>query len=602
MTALPTQPRPALRGVSGNLTRTDRCTTAWFRLGLHPWSFRGDAERERLIELVACQLGALAGRRLRLRVTSRPYPVRGWAETTHANAVDRPAAPPGALSWPRFLEGEQQHLAATEPVEKQVFLGVDLPTRSRLRRRGRALSLAELTELLSGPGLAAHPATAGELVWLVARSLGLGLPAMPVPGLPADAQIGERELLTLTGRVAVCAEPGAATLTVLGQDGDGVLHRRRLAVLTVGPMQPLHIPEIDDPWMQRTDRLPFPVEWSARFTVRRAEDVTGELRRQLGKVRSQMRHYVLDHGEQPPDSLARAADQVLAIEDQLAAGLTRMHTRVAGWWRIAVTGTDEAETAARVQQVIELYRPQVALDRPRGQFRLAREFVPGEPIASTGHRRRGSVTWVAAAVPTATARVGDDHGVLLGRTTTATRRPVAWDPWLAQEHHQRSGLTAIVGGPGSGKSTLVGTIVHKTLLAGARWTVLDPSGPLAALTRLPEIAPFARHIDLGRAAPGVLNPYRVVAEPVLVRFTDTVSATAEQQWRDERRATAATRRQLVTQVLLGLLPHDITRLPATRIRLQQAVREVGGGPDRHPGQVIDVLRRHAREGEEHAGV
>jgi len=36
--------------------------------------------------------------------------------------------------------------------------------------------------------------------------------------------------------------------------------------------------------------------------------------------------------------------------------------------------------------------------------------------------------------------------------------------------------------------------------------------------------------------------------------------------------------------------------------LLRAVREVGGGPDRHPGQVIDVLRRHAREGEEHAGV
>jgi hypothetical protein len=36
--------------------------------------------------------------------------------------------------------------------------------------------------------------------------------------------------------------------------------------------------------------------------------------------------------------------------------------------------------------------------------------------------------------------------------------------------------------------------------------------------------------------------------------------------------------------------------------LLRAVREVGGSADRHPGQVIDVLRRHARDGEEHAGV
>jgi hypothetical protein len=34
----------------------------------------------------------------------------------------------------------------------------------------------------------------------------------------------------------------------------------------------------------------------------------------------------------------------------------------------------------------------------------------------------------------------------------------------------------------------------------------------------------------------------------------------------------------------------------------RAVREVGGSPDRDPAQVIDVLRRHARDGEDHAGV
>lgn len=604
---LPAQPRLALRGITGNLTRTERQTTAWYRLAAHPWSFRGDAEREQLIQLIACQLGALAGRHLRLRVTSRPYPVRRWAEAAHGNAVGRPPTPPGALSWPHFLEGEQQHLAAGDPAEKEVFLGVDLAAANpfpgvRRRRSGLDWSLAELTDLLGGPGLAATPARPGELLWLVMRSLGLGLPGLAVPDLHAGTEVGEPELLALTGQVALCAEPGDPTLTVLGQCPDGRVRRRRLAVLTLGRMEPLHIPEADDPWMQRTDRLPFPVEWSARFTVRRPEDVTGELRRQMGKVRSQMRHYVSDHGEEPPTSLTRAAEQVLAIEDQLSAGLTQMHTRASGWWRIAVTGADEAETTARVQQVLDLYRPRIAVEQPRGQFRLAREFVPGEPVASSGFRRRGPVTWVAAAMPAAAASIGDDDGgVLLGETCTATRRPVAWDPWLAQERHQRSGLTAIVGGLGSGKSNLVGTIVHKTFMGGARWTVLDPSGPLARLTELPEIAPFARHINLMRAAPGVLNPYRVVAEPRLEHFADTASATAEQQWRDERRAAAATRRQLVVQVLVGLLPHDVARMPETRIRLQRAVKQVGGAPDRHPGQVVDLLRRQAG-GDEHAGI
>ncbi len=250
--------------------------------------------------------------------------------------------------------------------------------------------------------------------------------------------------------------------------------------------------------------------------------------------------------------------------------------------------------------MLDLYRPRVALEHPEAQYAYAREFIPGEPLASTAYRRRGSVTWVAAGVPAASASVGDRRGVLLGETCTATRRPVAWDPWMAQEVRRASGLTAVVGGLGSGKSFLTGLMVYKTLRAGARWTVLDPSGPLAALTRLPELAPFSRHIHLLGADPGILNPYRVVAEPRRDHFLD--EPDPEKAWRRERSLAAATRRRLVLDVLTGLLPFDVARLPHTRIVLLRAVREVGGGQHRDPGQVIATLRRHAREGEEHADV
>ena len=171
---------------------------------------------------------------------------------------------------------------------------------------------------------------------------------------------------------------------------------------------------------------------------------------------------------------------------------------------------------------------------------------------------------------------------------------------MAQEVRRASGLTAVVGGLGSGKSFLTGLLVYKTLRAGARWTVLDPSGPLAELTKLPELAPFSRHIHLLGADPGILNPYRVVAEPRRDHFLD--EDDPDKAWRRERSLAAATRRRLVLDVLTGLLPFDVARLPHTRIVLLRAVREVGGAPDRDPGQVIAVLRRHAREGEEHADV
>ena len=352
--------------------------------------------------------------------------------------------------------------------------------------------------------------------------------------------------------------------------------------------------------MQHSDRLPFPVEWSARIYVRAPR---GGRRRAAAPD---------GQGAQPDPALharprPRPADVAGPAGRPGARGRGRADQRADPAQHPALrlvadrgVGQDEAEAVSRAQQVLEIYRPKVQVEHPEAQYRYAREFIPGEPLASTAYRRRGSVMWAAAAVPAATASVGDRRGIMLGETCTATRRPVAWDPWLAQEVRRASGLTAVVGGLGSGKSFLTGLIVYKTLRAGARWTVLDPSGPLAELTRLPELAPFSRHINLLRAEPGILNPYRVVAEPRADHFAD--EDEPERAWRRERSLAAATRRRLVLDVLTGLLPFDVARLPHTRIVLLRAVREVGGAPDRHPGLVIDTLRRHARDGEEHAGV
>jgi hypothetical protein len=518
--------------------------------------------------------------------------------------------------------------------DKEVFLGVEVSGRGALDRwvertapvLGRLVpgavqaelaalysEVRHIDELVAGTGLDAVPALADDIAWLMHRSCSLGLPAPRTLSMSPGGVAGvsparweTEDLAAFTDGVELHQEPYAPTVRVVGRLRNQTV-TRHVAVLSVGLMDGLRIPEVDDPWMQRSDRLSFPVEWSARMYIRRAEEVTGELQRQMGKVRSQIRHYTHDHDLDPPMSLARQADRVLEIEDELSSGLTQASTRLYGWWRIAVSGRDEAEAVSRAQQVLEVYRPKVAIDHPEAQYRYAREFIPGEPLASTAYRRRGSVTWAAAAVPAATASVGDRRGIMLGETCTATRRPVAWDPWMAQEVRRASGLTAVVGGLGSGKSFLTGLIVYKTLRAGAQWTVLDPSGPLARLAALPELAPFSRHINLLRADPGILNPYRVVAEPKIEHFLDDAADgrdgdDPERAWRRERSLAAATRRRLVLDVLTGLLPFEVARLPHTRIVLLRAVREVGGAPDRNPAQVIEVLRRHARDGEEHAGV
>nr|WP_169733002.1 ATP-binding protein [Haloechinothrix halophila] len=614
-------PSIAARSIDGHLLRTGQEIYAWYRLSTQRWSFRSDSQRRDLIAAIAGQYAELQGRWLHLRVTSRPYPIRMWAEAHVHNAYNRLPDAQGALSFDDYLIGEQQQLMGRSMAEKEVYLGVQVQTRNAVDRAvERAAPLlrkmlpeavdAELTaidsevehldQVMSAAGLDGRPAEATEMSWLMHRSCALGLPApRTMPAVPGSNWEPE-DLASFTDAADFHAEPYAPTVTVRGRTGSNAGITSHVAVLTMGQMHGLQIPEVDDPWMQHADRLPGAVEWSARIYVRRPEEVAGELSRQMNKVRSQVKHYTDEHDLEPPQSLARQASRVLEIDDEMTTGFTALATRVYSWWRLAVSGPTEREALRSAQQLLELYKPKIAIEHPEAQYALAREFIPGEPVASGAYKRRGSVVWAAAAVPTATADVGDRRGILLGETCTATRRPVAWDPWMAQEIRDGSGLTAMVAGLGGGKSFLGGGIVYKTLRSGASWTILDPSGPLSRLCDLPELRPYARPINLLNAQPGILNPYRVVAEPQLEHFLD--EDDPERAWRRESALAGATRRRLVLDVLSGILPYEVSRLPQTRIVLLRAVRAVGGRYDADPGQVIDALRRDASEHHEHAVV
>ncbi|WP_374236685.1 ATP-binding protein [Lentzea sp. CC55] len=614
-------PSISARSIDGHLLRTGQEVYAWYRLAPQRWSFRSDSQRQDLIAAIAGQYAELQGRWMHLRVTTRPYPIRMWAEAHVHNAVKRLPDTPGTLSFDDYMVGEQQQLMGRSMAEKEVYLGVQVQTRNMMDRAVERAApvlrkvfpdavdaelvaldseVEHLDQVIGSAGLEGRPATAEEMSWLMHRSCSLGLPApRNLPAVPGAAWEPE-DLASFTDAADFHQEPYSPTVTVRGRTGSNAGIKRHVAVLTVGLMHGLQIPEVDDPWVQRADRLPASVEWSARIYVRRPEEVSGELSRQMSKVRSQVRHYTDEHELEPPQSLARQAGRVLEIDDEMTSGFTALGTRVRSWWRLAVSGPTEREALRLAQSLLELYKPKIAIEHPEAQYAIAREFIPGEPLSNGAYLRRGSVLWAASAVPTATAEVGDRRGILLGETVTATRRPVAWDPWMAQELRDASGLTAMVAGLGAGKSFLGGGMVYKTLRAGAHWTLLDPSGPLSALCELPELRPYARPINLLNAQPGILNPYRVVAEPMIEHFLD--EDDPERAWRREKALAAATRRRLVLDVLTGLLPFEVARLPQTRIVLLRAVRTVGGRFDAHPGLVFEALRRDASEHHEHAVV
>ncbi|NIB30677.1 hypothetical protein HBB16_01335 [Pseudonocardia sp. MCCB 268] len=129
-------------------------------------------------------------------------------------------------------------------------------------------------------------------------------------------------------------------------------------------------------------RSPSVVSPDLRAPARRTSQ---RLQRQMEQVRSQIGTTPTTR-PRPPMSLARQADRVLEVEDELTTGLAAQHPalRLVADRRVR-PGRGEATT--RAQQVVGLYRPKGADRAPQAQYRYAREFIPGE-LASTAYRRR----------------------------------------------------------------------------------------------------------------------------------------------------------------------------------------------------------------------
>src|SRR5207249_2733073 len=144
------------------------------------------------------------------------------------------------------------------------------------------------------------------------------------------------------------AEPFARTVQITR--GDGLT--AHVAALTVTDMAAAQDLASDSPWIQRTDRLPFPVEWSITVDVLDPRHVQKIMTRQADKIRAQYQHIVGDHGQDPPPVMERQLAAVRRIQDETdnvdAAG-----AYVWVWPRIAVAGDTPEQARQRAAQVAE---------------------------------------------------------------------------------------------------------------------------------------------------------------------------------------------------------------------------------------------------------
>ncbi len=257
-----------------------------------------------------------------------------------------------------------------------------------------------------------------------------------------------------------------------------------------------------------------------------------------------------------------------------------------GWFRIAVAAPSEEECLERVRRVTSSYRGRrVTIEHPRGQYGLLREFIPGEPVSTSAYRRRLPMLYLTAGVPTASSQLGDRRGPYVGYTAGSSRRAVMFDTHYATEVKETSGLVPVVGGLGAGKSVLLGQVTYEAVRRGIPSVVLDPSGPLARLTALPELAEHAEHIDLTTADAGTLNPFEVVAPPQRIAYPDQ-DAFAEAE------ILAAQDRKLLTMdVVKMLLPPSLDAMPETALVVSDAVRATKGEATASLWDVVENLEQ-----------
>ena len=656
--------KPRMTGTVGHVTFSKTEAIAWFVQPPGAWTMRANDKQRKMIDTearVMARLADLGVEQLHRRTVRTTWPVQQWARQhnnwahgrdPHTDEVEGAGTQTplpdvaGALSWDEYLAGQQTALLYEHPTVKLRFWGIYLPTRpttSRiveqaaaatgqrhgfgafawLRRfadsvadtelQSRREHLADIERVMATTGFGARPAQPGQLDYLLRRSASLGLPLEAPPsrsaGTAGDWSVNDVAALADLADLAVV--PGDDYVQVSGTV-NGRRHTGFVIVVTVGRMGALPIPERMLPWQVLGDGVDATLEWSERVRLLDAGEARKVMQRQADKIKAQFDHYTVEHDEDPPQALREQYQMSKQVIEEADHDHTGFVTRVHGWWRIAVVGASPEEVRNKVARLREVYEPTIELHVEHGQVQLLREFLPCEPQANTAHQRRMKVQTAASGMAAVGDRVGDRTGIILGRTASIAARPVAWNSFAAMEDPliQKSGLTPIVGGLGSGKTFMAALCVYQMVRAGAHGVILDPSGPLSRLKLIPELTPFTRVYELtgARSQPGALNAYHVIRDPDPEDWDynpdndenfgtepdwDSRVAAARNRLAADQHAAESERISTVVTVFRMMLTPQTRGLRTTNQVLQRAATEVGGDINHSMLDPLKLIERYA---------
>lgn len=590
-----------LRGAARHFTWDNNSLWAWYVLTPSRWSFLTDDERTTILGSQANGWAELAGRRVQLRVTHRPYSGAQWARRLDVDSPDQ-ISRDGFVDMVRETREQMRRMSTAEAIH---YLGVEVGPRSILDRitgelpqdlyrrldvrfhladrdrRRLGADVARVTQVVNA-SLKGRSAEPQEIDFLISQSRALGCtPGRPSPNRAAAAAT---DMFAYTDGVQIDEHPMEPHLTIRDTRDDTRDATRYVTVLTLGRVDRIAWPPQHLPLLAISNSLGFPVEVNVTGRLLDGRAAQRGIDRQLVRVTSEIAAYT-EVGQAAPPTLTNRKDHALSIGTDLENPVPAESARWQGHVRFAVSGANPQEVADRVQQLKDVYlQHHIPLHREPQSRELAAEFVPHEPVGSRAYDRQMPVKMVAVFLPQVTSAIGDQSGVLIGTTVSGPRRPVLVHPQAGPEIHERPGLIPIVGGLGSGKSYLAGLIAEQTVVRGIGATVLDPSaGAFTRIANTAELRDHSRIIDLVHGVPGSLSPWAVVAEPRADHY-DTA-----QEYRDAVQVAARERMVLAEDVCRALLPADLGGDRVLRLALTEAIAEVGGDPDCSLHQVVDAL-------------
>lgn len=575
----------------GHLVATKRETWGLWRLGEAAWQYRDVAEQEALLSRTTSALASLVGRKVKLRVTTRPADGEAWGRRRQASV----SHPLDEQRWNELVERSAARLSTQEPIGVPVTLddeggtAYDAVSPRGLVETQAYLSVllgkadfakvadddAEVGGLLAGRGLHARRAEIGEQGWLMQRSV--------APGHDPDG--GEvdwwevQDFADLSERVRWLCPPFGKAVEVRVARPEGI-ERRWVVVLSVGRMEDRQFPEDGSfPWLAFASRAGFPVE-----VVATGEIVSGRALASKFDGKRRIAEDIVHHHEQmdesPPESAFRARDRAAEVHDELTNGSPASNARFHGVVRFVVVGDSEEQAVDRARRLQQAYRAEqrIELVRPWDQVAALRELIPGEACVSDSFQRRLPLRYFAAGVPNVTGKVGNDAGFYLGFTTgDVPGRPVLHDPFHPMEKLNKSGLRSIVADPGAGKSALLCRIGYEAALSGAATFIFDPPGETAQICPL---VPGAVHLNLTAARPGTFDPRRLIPMPDRADFDD------DDVYQAERARVPELRHELLVDSLKGLTSASAQRGDG----LEEALGEAVGEADGDPWGTLEVLR------------